>query len=104
MQDLIDSIKAQGFQVFGPEKLTTYVYFTDGVRIGYAQDNNIGGVRYSTVHKPCTQCGTGFAAQDVQSALAHAPHWATSGDRSAVRKYKDFEEFKSKNWQPLVQY
>lgn len=104
IQHLIDSIKAEGLQVFGPQVLTTYVYFTDGVRIGYAQDNNLGGVRYSTVNKPCKQCGTGFHADSVQGALAHVPHWATSADRSMVRKYKDFAEFQSKHWQPLVQY
>lgn len=103
-QHLIDNIKAEGFAVFGPKKLTSYVYFTDGERIGYAQVDRMFGVKYSTVNKPCKQCGTGFHADSVQSALAHAPHWAPSGDRAAVRKYKDFDEFQSKHWQPLVQY
>jgi len=104
MQDIIDSIKAQGLQVFGPEKLTTYAYFTDGTRIGYVQSARVEGISYSTVHKPSRQVGTGFKVDSVQGALAHSPVWAYGGDRSAVVKYKDFAEFKGKHWQPLVQY
>lgn len=103
MQDLIDSIKAQGLQVFGPEKLTPYAYFTDGTRIGYVQSARVAGISYSTVHKPCRECGTGFKVDSAQEALAHSPAWA-GGSASAVRKYKDFAEFQSKHWQPLVQY
>lgn len=104
MQELIDSIKAQGLQVFGPEKLKSYVFFTDGTRIGYAQYSNFDGVKFSTVNKPCKECGTGFQADSIQDALSFAPAWAYNYQSSAVRKYKDFEEFKKKNWQPLVQY
>lgn len=103
MQEIIDSIKAQGLQVFGPEKLTTYAYFTDGTRIGYVQVARVGGISYSTVHKPCREVGTGFRVDDAQSALALAPCWA-GNSVSFVRKYRDFAEFKNKNWQPLVQY
>lgn len=103
MQEIIDNIKAQGLQVFGPEKLTTYAYFTDGTRIGYVQVARVGGISYSTVHKPCRRVGTGFKADSVQGALGYAPCWA-GGDRSFVVKYRDFAEFKNKNWQPLVQY
>lgn len=101
-QQLIDSLKEKGFTVYGPEKLTSYVYFTDGTRIGYAQYDNMRGVSYSTVHMPCTNCGTGFQAQDAQAALEFAPNWARSHEREAVRKYKDFETFARKHWQPLV--
>jgi hypothetical protein len=102
IQQLIDDIKAEGLQVFGPEKLTSYVFFTDGTRIGYGQYNGVGGVKFSTVHKACRECGTGFQADDIQQALSFAPMWATG--TQAVRKYKDFDEFKNKNWQALVQY
>lgn len=103
IQLLIDNIKSQGLQVFGPEKLTTYVFFTDGTRIGYAQYNNFDGAKFSTVNKPCKECGTGFQAKDAQDALSFAPAWAGSS-RDFVVKYKDFAEFKAKNWQPLVEY
>lgn len=104
IQQLIDDIKADGLQVFGPEKLTSYLYFTDGTRIGYAQYDRVMGFQYSTVNKRGKQCGTGFRADSVEQALAVIPSWANSADRSMVRKYKDFEEFKKNNWQPLVQY
>lgn len=104
IQQLIDDIKAEGLQVFGPENLTSYVWFTDGTRIGYGQYNNFDGAKFSTVHKACRECGTGFQADSIEQALSFAPSWASSADRSAVRKYKDFDEFKTKNWQSLVQY
>lgn len=104
IQQLIDDIKADGLQVFGPEDLTSYVYFTDGTRIGYAQYDSMFGDKFSTVNKPCKQCGTGYRVDTPEQALAIIPSWAPSADRSMVRKYKDFEEFKKSNWQPLVQY
>lgn len=104
IQQLIDDIKADGLQVFGPEKLTSYVYFTDGTRIGYVQYDPMSGEKFSTVNKPCKQCGTGYRVDTAQQALVIIPSWANSADRSMVRKYKDFEEFKKNNWQPLVQY
>ena len=105
IQLLIDSIKRDGFQVYGPEKLTSYVFFTDGERIGYAQYNNFfEGAKFSTVHKANKQTGKGFEAKDAQSALCHAPHWASQSDRASVVKYRDFADFQKGNWQTLVQY
>lgn len=101
---VIEDLKTQGFEVYGPEKLTTYVWFTDGERIGYVQNDRLEGIKYSTVHKPCRECGTGFEAAGVEQALGFAPHWTTSEARAAVRKYKNFEEFKGKYWQPLARY
>lgn len=102
MDELIADLKALGFMVYGPERLTTYVWFTDGVRIGYAQrSNDIEGVRYTTVHKANRHSGTGFTAGTPQEALSVVPHWWTG---PAPTKYKDFETFRKQNWQPLVQY
>ncbi len=101
---LIENLKEKGLQVFGPEKLSSYVFFTDGTRIGYVQYNPVGGVKYSTVHKANKQTGTGFEAQDAQAAMGFAPHWASESDRQSVVKYRDFAEFQKKHWQPLVQY
>ena len=104
IQLLIDNLKKEGFQVYGPEKLTSYVFFTDGERIGYGQYTRMEGIHYTTVHKPDMQTGTGFRAQDAQAALGFAPHWVHPSDRMSVIKYRDFAEFKTKYWQPLVQY
>jgi hypothetical protein len=104
IQLLIDSLKEKGMQVYGPEELTTYVWFTDGKNIGYAQYRDMEGCKYSTVHYANKYTGTGFHAQDAQAALGFAPHWASQSDRSSVIKYRDFAEFQSKHWQPLVSY
>lgn len=101
---LIDSLKEKGYEVYGPEKLTSYAYFTDGTRIGYAQYSNMRGAEYSTVHLPCKGCGTGFGAQNAEEALKFAPAWAYKRDTDAVRKYPDFATFKRKHWQPLFPY
>lgn len=101
---VIDQLKERGFDVYGPEQLTTYVWFTDGSNIGYVQYSGMRGTAYSTVHKPCRECGTGFQAENAQEALGFAPRWASAADIKAVHKYQDIEEFKKKYWQPLVQY
>lgn len=102
IQALINSLKKKGYEVYGPEDLSTYIYFTDGKRIGYAQYDTWRGVSYTTVHIPNRYTGTGFGAQDAQAALGFAPHWASQSDRDSVMKYRDFEHFQSKHWQPLV--
>ena len=99
---LIESLKEKGHEVYGPEPLSTYVFFTDDVRIGYAQCSTRRGVSYATVHVPNRYTGTGFGAQDAQEALGFAPHWAYRSDLDSVVKYKDFEHFRRKHWQPLV--
>jgi hypothetical protein len=105
VQNLIRSLTAKGFQVYGPKKLTSYVYFTDvNNRIGYAQYSGVMGVEYTTVHKPSRFIGTGFAAKSAEEALSHAPSWATTSDRNAVVKYPDFETFRRGHWQKLVPY
>lgn len=103
---LIDMLKAKGYRVFAPEQPTTYVYFTeqDGKRIGYAQINRFEGLKYSTVHKPHTQVGTGYAAKDDKEALSLAPDWALQRDIPFIKKYDDIEDFRKQHWQKLVEY
>lgn len=105
IKEVIDDLKKQGFKVYGPDPLTTYVWFTDnGKRVGYAQYSRFEGALYSTVHKPCQQCGTGFMVSTARKALCHVPEWAAAADVNAVRKYDSMEEFIKSYWQPLVQY
>lgn len=104
-----DMLKAAGYRVFfyrwtytsGP---TTYFHFTDGVNIGYCQEGYFGGIRFSTVHKPCRECGTGFGLQDepgifkptledAKGAFIIAPHWARPKQRAAVKKWANWEQF-----------
>ena len=103
-QQLIDDLKAKGYLVYGPEDITTYVWFTepDGKRFGYAQYSRLEGVKYATVHKPDKYNGTGFAADSPEEALTSVPPWARTF--LAPIKYPDFESFRKKYWQKLVQY
>jgi hypothetical protein len=104
VQKMIHSLTAKGLQVYGPEKLTSYVYFTDGKRIGYAQYSSVRGVEYSTVHKPSKYIGTGFATESVEGALSSIPHWVSPSDLKEMVKYPDFETFRRGHWQKLVPY
>jgi len=104
IQEIIDSIKSQGFQVYAPEKLTTYCYFTDGIRIGYAEFDRLEGAKYSTVHKANSYTGTGFKAENIHEALSHAPDWVSANEKAASFKYKDFADFQKSHWPPLLPY
>jgi hypothetical protein len=104
IQQVIDNLKGRGYDVYGPAPLTTYVYFTDGKRIGYVQYADFSGVKYTTVHRPNRRTGTGFEAVGASQALDFAPHWASQSDRESVEKYENFEVFRARHWQPLVKY
>lgn len=105
IKEVIDDLKEQGFKVYGPDPLTTYVWFTDdGKRIGYAQYGPMEGVKYYSVHKTDTYIGTGFSAKDAEDALRVVPRWATGMGYSMPAKYDSMEAFIKNHWQPLVQY
>ena len=101
MDDLIADLKEMDFDVYGPEHLTTYVYFTDGIRIGYAQNDRLEGIKYATVHKANQYTGTGFQAQTWMEALMTIPP-GFSGMPTPT-KYASFEAFRKQYWQQLVQ-
>lgn len=102
LNDLINDLKARGYAVWGPQELTTYLWFTDGARVGYAQHTLTHGVQYYTVHKPNRQTGTGFQADTPQQALMVIPP-GFSGEL-VTQKYASFEAFRKQHWQELVQY
>lgn len=99
----IELIKRLGFSVYMRSPSDEYCYYTDGTRIGYAQWSRLG-TRVSSVHKPSSQVGTGFGiADEITEATVKAamttlyPHWASSADRAAVKKYRNWEEFLNKD-------
>jgi hypothetical protein len=102
IQELIQEAKRQGFTVYAPETLSTYFYFTENERIGYAQADRIKGPSFSTVHKPCGHAGMGYTAESMAEALSHRPSWAMND--APVIKYRNPAEFIAKHWQPLKQY
>ena len=97
---LIEEYKEQGFKVYSPEKLSTYFYVTDGVKIAYVQSGS-RGVEFTSVHKPCTHSGTGYACDSVEEAFRYRPHWASYSE--PIIKYKDMQEYINKYWQPLIE-
>ena len=103
MNEYIALIKTAGYRVFiRPNSLTgrvTYCFYTDGVRIGYAQWSD-GRPSVSTVHKANLKTGTGFQfADDITretitgAAKCFAPWWASQADQESVKKYSDWRHF-----------
>lgn len=113
MRELAILLIKDGLQVFttiynhNKGAAVTYIYFTDGINIGYAQNNYFGRISFSTVHKPCKECGTGFGLNsdgiysptidDAKKAFIIAPHWAKPSDIKAVKKYKNFADYSAQS-------
>ena len=107
-RETIDAIKACGFDVYLPQTpRPTWLYFSDGNRIGYLQKGDFFGCfKLSTVHIPNKQTGTGFHAgeidridkQSLLAAFAYAPQWAIRRDRESVRKWPDIDQFFAKQF------
>lgn len=105
----IRQLQGAGYRVYVSAPSTSfpvasYCYFTKDDKIGYMQYNNFDGLTFTTVHKPCRQCGTGFRITDREYNLpllqaaeftinCIAPNWATNPDRNAVVKWANWEAF-----------
>lgn len=109
-EEEIDAIADAGFDVYRHVPTSrlnsTYLYFTDGKRIGYLQQGDFGhGYSLSTVHKPSRENGTGFRVADtddldadtLREALRYGPDWALNRKLEIV-KYRDIEEFLSERF------
>jgi len=93
-----------GFKLLIPEKPSTYLFFGLENKVGYVQIDN-HGFRFSTVHKPCKECGTGYGLQDywdglinptienAKQAFTFAPNWANQQDMKAIKKYDNIEDY-----------
>lgn len=103
IHELINTAKQNGFSVFAPENITSYFYVYKDNKIGYCQIDRLEGIKYSTVHKPCTQCGTGFAVNNLEETIIFAPYWAGNLVNNVI-KYKSKDEFIKNNWQKLIDY
>ncbi len=109
LQSFADELKENGFKIYyspyDDGRKTTYFYFVEGDNIGYCQENYFGGLSFSTVHKPCRECGTGYGLnedgiyeptiKDARKAFINYPNWATAKDRQAVKKYKNWEDYQT---------
>lgn len=104
--EVIGAVKSAGFDVYMRGESDSWLLFTDGTRIGYLENSCATGLRISTVHKPNTHSGTGFAIVDglaisdltrdkLSEGFLHAPDWGRH--IASVRKWRDFEAFKEAN-------
>jgi hypothetical protein len=87
-------LKSLGYQVFINPNNHKYAFFSDGIKIGYVQENFGGGYSFSTVHKPDKQIGTSFRMdegpinkENAEKCFLLAPNWALGCDLGRVRKY-----------------
>lgn len=103
IHELINTAKSNGFEVYAPENITSYFYLVKDNKIGYCENNNLIGPKYSTVHKPNISSGTGFKVDNMQDTLIHSPFWA-GGLSHSVIKYKSVDDFINKHWQKLIKY
>lgn len=125
----IEKIKALGYQVYGsgtPETtIMGYIRSKDGLRIGSFQvDEFAQGITFTTVHKPCRECGTGFRVQTddhfvsieelcekhVEQSFLILPPWKPyqRDIQAAYREqYRDFREwlaYEKKHFPNIHQY
>ena len=104
-----------GFRVFVlADGSGTWAHFSKDNKIGYVEFARHRGFKFTTVHKPNRQTGTGFGLQgsfeeiasptitDAEQALIFAPHWAKKVDLDSVVKYRDVDEWQSK--QSILKY
>ena len=102
--ETIALIKSFGFDVYMRSPKDSWLYFTDGKRIGYLQNDFGGGYSLSTVHKPNISTGTGFdvgrniydlSKEVLERAFMFAPSW--SYDHHTIVKYPDMHAFIAAN-------
>ena len=105
--EVLAAIAAAGFDVYQREPGATYLYYTDGTRIGYVENSYRTGLTISTVHIPNHTSGTGFGAEAgdeflqpedftrerLEHGFALAPRWADTKSRNSVRKWPSWEAF-----------
>jgi hypothetical protein len=101
---VITKVQAAGFDVYMRSPNDTYLYFTDGQRIGYLQ-NGSGGYDINTVNKPSQTAGTGariaqgldlpeLTAGNLALAFAFKADWQRG---EGIVKFKDMAAFLAAN-------
>jgi hypothetical protein len=101
MNEFANLLLENGFRllIYKPE-CSWFKYEKDG-KIGYVQLDRYNST-FSSVNKPCKECGTGFrvsgdyAELTIENALKafYMPQWAISQYRSFVKPYKNLEEIR----------
>ena len=107
-------LQQNGFTVIVSKKHPfEWIYFEKDGKIGTVSPGNFYGLNFSSVHKPCRECGTGFSTdrevteptiKHAENTLLHSPNWATPYQRKAVIKYKDVNDFISSTNNKWAEY
>ena len=93
----IKTIIEQGFKVYMRKRTDSWLYFVEGDKIGYLENNRLQGFTLTTVHIPNKDSGTGYAigptggmldADTLRRAFVIRPHWATG---PTPTKWKNIE-------------
>lgn len=104
-EDFAQLLKDNGFTVLvsaNCELPHTWMFFYKDGKFGHVSKERLSGYHFSTVHKPCRECGTGFrigeddeplTIENANNSLAHAPHWAFPSQIKAIQKYTSLEDF-----------
>lgn len=107
MQEYVELLIDNGFQVIMCEGATTYCHFSIDDKIGYVQADKYGKFKFSSEHKPCRSCGTGFSLGDdgtyepkVEAAHnacnMHCPGWSRQHVKD-IKKWKSLDEYMEKS-------
>lgn len=105
--ETLDAIAALGFDVYqsSDPRWQSYLFFTDGDKIGYFENDRLSGWTISTVHIPNRTTGTGFSLRDtlpgpveltrecLTKAFMTAPAWASDAMRASVAKWPSVASF-----------
>jgi len=70
----INQLKTNGLRVYKNVKRDTYIFFENEMgQLGYCQFDQYQGFKFSTVHKPNKNSGTGYGlANTFEPTLQHA--------------------------------
>ena len=100
--EIANTLLSNGFRVFRGA-LGTYLFFATGDNIGYVQYHSAEGYRWSTIHKPNRNCGTGFRmdgsgdsilSMAYETARTTVPMWDFGRTaRESIKKFKSVDEF-----------
>jgi len=85
--------------LYSKDRKNTWIYFTDGINIGYTQYDKYTGLDFSTVHKPNKSTGTGFKVgslpeQEYWKAFSK-PYWAFNMESVRFENWESFAKNKN---------
>ncbi|MFQ5447813.1 MAG: hypothetical protein ACE5FF_12845 [Saprospiraceae bacterium] len=101
LQSFIETLKANGFEVYASKANPTFVIFTKENKLGYVECGE-WGFNFSTKHKPNKYSGTGYSVArevdepTIELALAcfdRSPWRVGKLEDKAIEKYSGIEAY-----------